>query len=333
MRILLPLAWVFRLLVELRNLLFDFGIFKVKRLPGKTISVGNIAVGGTGKSPIVIEFARMLKSQGAKPAIVTRGYRSGLRPNQWQVILNGRVIAGCSDHGITADEALMQSNALPGVPVIVGQKRGLACDNYRDAVKDHEITHWILDDGFQHRQIARDLDVVLIDARAPDGPLLPAGLFREPLSALRRAGMVVITKFESLEQSAKADARVKRVTDCPIFHTSFVPAEPRLMCGGVSQLPSKWCLVAGIANPEDFASSARSTGVVPVKTLFYGDHRAIGAVDLLAAVKDCDAVLTTEKDWARSEKVYRATGLATFVLPLSVRWVEPTEVLTSKISI
>lgn len=321
MKILLPLSWLYALIVAIRNWLYDHQYLASTKLPGTVISIGNIAVGGTGKSPVVIDVVSQLKSQGGIAAIVTRGYRSGLKRGEWQVLIDGNVVAGVTRDNVIADEAIMQSRALPGVPVIVGSDRLAAIEGFLTGVKYQAITHWILDDGFQHRKIARDLDIVLLDARHPAGALIPADYFREPLSALRRATAVLLTKADDHSQLMNARDMVRRVAPrCPVVTVSFQVLPPALKSGRGDAAPSKWCLVAGIAKPQDFEKAAASVGIVPSKTRFFDDHEAISPSELSGALSDCDGVLTTEKDWSRSEGIFRSLGVPVFVLPLAVRW-------------
>ena len=198
-----PLEWLYRSVILLRNCLYDFHIFKIRRLPGKVISIGNIAVGGTGKSPLVKEVVKQLQGQGFHPAILTRGYKSGLRPGEWQILLNGSVAGGVDRASVRADEARMQSLALPGVHVVVGADRYAAAKIFTENFTDVTVTHWILDDGFQHRSLHRDVDIVVVDVRSPWGRCLPAGLFREGKGSLSRANIVVLTKAQTQNDSAR----------------------------------------------------------------------------------------------------------------------------------
>ena len=321
MKFLLPLSWIYCFVVALRNRLYDLGILKSRKLPGKVISVGNIAVGGTGKSPIVIDFARRLKANGASPAILTRGYRSGLRSGEWQVLVDGTVVAGVSRDGIMADEAMMQSLALSDIPVIIGRDRWRAFEGFRGSFRDQIITHWILDDGFQHRKIMRDIDVVLLDARSPSGDLIPSGMFREPITSLRRASMVILTKASEASQIDFVRQKIQSINvSCPVHVASFNALEPQLVVGTIERKPLHWGLVAGIAKPEDFVKSSVSIGIHPFRTRFYPDHSAIEFSGLQKLMQDCDALLTTEKDWARSKAVFQSLNAPVFILPLGVQW-------------
>ena len=321
MKVLLPLAWVFSFFVWVRNRLYDLGFLRPVILSGKVISVGNLAVGGTGKSPVVTAIVKDILAINGSPAIVTRGYRSGLGRHEWQVLLNGKVIAGESRLDVIADEAMMQSLALPSVPVIIGRKRADAVRNFLVSCSRFSISHWILDDGFQHRQIARTVDIVLLDGRNPAGFLLPAGRFREPLSALRRADLVLITKALSPEQVNRSRMLIRSVNArCDIGEVSFSPENPKILCGHSHSQPQKWCLVAGIAQPQDFERSAAERGITAHQKLFMADHCPFPEAELRELQRNCDAFLTTEKDFARAHALFLSLSIPTYVLPLKVQW-------------
>lgn len=323
---LLPLSWLFSLCVLCRNQMFDRGYMKAHRLPGVVISIGNIAVGGTGKSPLVIDFCQRIVSMGGTPAVLTRGYLSGLGSSEWQVLKNGHVVAGASRANVVADEARMQSLALKDLLVVVGAKRRESVLKFLSEYTGKKISHWILDDGFQHRGIFRDLDVVVVDARTPSGRLLPAGLFREWPSSFSRADVAVLTKAENENQVEFARDLVMRVAPkCQVFVAAFVPEDPLCRVEGTNQLtnPSpeaRWAMISSISRPEDFASSLRVRGIVAVARFIYPDHQAIHLSEIQLAKVNFDHVITTEKDWARDESKFRAIGLPIYVLPQRVIW-------------
>lgn len=316
-----PFSFLFMLIVWLRNRLYDFGVLKSKRLPGRVISVGNLALGGTGKSPVVAFFAREIIASSRRPAIVTRGYRSGLGSREWQVLLNGHVIAGVSRQDVIADEALMQSMMLPDTPVIVGARRFKAVRSFLRHCPQFNITHWILDDGFQHRQIARDCDVVLLDARAPFGNVIPAGKFRESISALKRATFVVITKAENATQLDSVRGAVKAVNPgCETAAIKFFAQPIKIVVGSLDPKPTRFGLVAGIAHPNDFVQFALDQGLSVHETCFTSDHGPFDPDSLRRLEAQCDAILTTEKDFARSQMHLRRLRIPVYVLPLGLEW-------------
>ena len=185
--------------------LYRFSFLRPKTLPGVTISIGNITAGGTGKSPLIIEFAQALKKAGYRPAILSRGYKSGLSRKSILVYQNGLSIYRYkikNKSSIHADEALMQSVKLSEVPIITARRRYEAALYY---LKNQiQTQHWLLDDGYQH-YTTRDFNIVCLDAQTPfsNGFFLPLGALRSPFSDLNRADLICYTransKYPSLE--------------------------------------------------------------------------------------------------------------------------------------
>ena len=197
--LLIPLSWLYRASVQLRNILYTYGVFKARRLPCRVISVGNIVVGGTGKTPAVIAIAKHFQRKGIRVAILLRGYKRRVREKVTIVSDGEKVSASAIESG---DEAYMMARHLSGVPILVGKCRYLAG---QVALERFEVDVLLLDDGFQHRQLARDVDILTIPATHPFGiseKLLPAGTLREPPSALRRADLILLTHAHTPNTSA-----------------------------------------------------------------------------------------------------------------------------------
>ena len=199
--LLIPLSWLYGLVVWIRNWLYAVGVFKARKLPCRVISVGNIAVGGTGKTPAVIAIAKRLQEKGVRVAILLRGYKRTSR-EQVTVVSDGeRVRATLKESG---DEAYMLARHLNGIPIVVGRQRYQAG---RVALERFDVDVLLLDDGFQHRQLARDVDILTVPAYsvASEHPLrnraklLPAGTLREPWTALRRADIILLTHTDAEE--------------------------------------------------------------------------------------------------------------------------------------
>lgn len=290
-----PLAPLYAFAVRRRNARFDNGI-GVRAAPVPVISVGNISVGGVGKSPHVRYVARTLKAMGRRPAIVLRGY--------------GAKINGMSD------EQTEHKDEEPGIPVVAHPNRYEAVSRMlTTTIPKSDVA--VLDDGFQHRRLKRNLDLVLIDAtRSPfEDRLLPAGWLREPVSALARASAVILTHADLPSDSALARLRsnVERVTGSrPIAETRHawhdrVPAliEGRDTLKERSYLKGRKLLVAcAIGNPDALLAHVRSSGAVIADTLFFRDHAPLQdaqAVRIAEAAKaaDADAILCTPKDWTK----------------------------------
>lgn len=323
---LVPLSWLFVLLVWCRNQLFDRGYLTVHKLPGFVISIGNIALGGTGKSPLVIDYCQRIMSMGGTPAVLTRGYRSGLGACEWQVLQNGNVVAGTFRSTIMADEARMQSLAVKDLLVVVGARRRDAVLKFLSEYKGKKISHWVLDDGFQHRSIFRDLDVVVVDARTPTGRLLPAGLYRELASSFSRAHVAILTKAENqIQVENSKNVVLKKAPNCEIFVAEFTPEAPACRVEGSHKSTAvgpgaRWAMISSIAQPVDFAASLLVQGIIPVARFIYPDHRGIELSEIEFAKGGFDQMITTEKDWARDEEKFRSLGLPVYVLPQRVRW-------------
>ena len=204
--LLIPLSWLYAASVQLRNILYTHGVFKARRLPCRVVSVGNIVVGGTGKTPAVIAIAKHLQREGMRVAILLRGYKRRVR-EKVIIVSDGEKV--CVSPMESGDEAYMMAKHLSGVPIIVGKCRYLTG---QVALERFKVDVLLLDDGFQHRQLARDVDILTIAATHPFGSpekLLPAGTLREPLTALRRADLILLTHADTSNISAHIKKLVK----------------------------------------------------------------------------------------------------------------------------
>jgi len=316
-----PFEMLFRFLVACRNCLYNLQLVPVRRLPGKVISVGNIGIGGTGKSPLVIEFAKKLLLAGGRPVVLTRGYKSGLQEGEWQILRLGKVIGGVSRPEVAADEALMESMALPEAYVVVSANRYMAAQEFLKQMGEWAPTHWILDDGFQHRQIHRDIDVVVVDVRNPWGRCLPVGRFRESKSALKRASVVILTKSVSQVQSEEISKQVRLINQkCLVYEARFAQASVRQVCGDVSEAGENYALVCSIANPKDVAEGLKAKGLSVTSVFAFTDHSRINPERILQAKKNFQRVVTTEKDWARDRHSFERLGMPVFIAPITVEW-------------
>jgi tetraacyldisaccharide 4'-kinase len=275
-------------------------------LPGRVVSVGGLTAGGSGKTPAVAALALRAVSEGRKVSVLSRGY-GGRRRNSTLVVSDGnRVLAGAGEAG---DEPRMLAGMLPHVPVVVSRKRSRAG---RLAHREWGVDLFILDDGFQHRALARDVDLVLLDANDPagNGHLLPWGPLREPLSALGRADAVVLTRSNpALEGREPADELLSRFPGLLRVRSRHVPSGAVFPNRGRRYEPGylKGLRVAafcGIARPEVFLGSLEDLGVEVAAFKRFRDHHAFTASDAgdlvgLFRSSKADALITTEKDWVR----------------------------------
>ena len=283
LRILLwPASKLYGIGVSLRTQLYASGLLKKTRLKATVISVGNLSVGGTGKTPLVIWLAEKLLEQGQRVAILTRGYRG---------------TAGSSDE-VEVMRLRLQNRVVFGV----GKNR--FAEGQR--IESHQaIDIFLLDDGFQHLQLARDLDIVLIDASRPmTQQLLPAGPMREPLSALTRAGIIIFTRTEN---TAGAKEAIQRLANLPIFSAStrlvgFRRLDDEGSLQTVAELRSgPFFVFCGIGNPEAFVRDLQRWGITPAGHMFFADHHRyaleeVQAIEQAARRVGANGLLTTEKD-------------------------------------
>jgi tetraacyldisaccharide 4'-kinase len=291
LRLLWPLSLLYSLIARAKAWCYARGIFRKHKLPGTVIGVGNLTVGGTGKTPMVLAIAERLAQEGKHAAILTRGYR-------------GTVDAGAS--GVPqSDEVALLRERLGGKVQL-----GVGADRYKSGMvlARHGVDWFVLDDGFQHLKLPRDADIVLVDATDPfgGGMVLPAGRLREPLSALRRADIVVITRSVQAPSSA-IEAIICRHTSSPIFYaTTRLERVLRLPRLDVSLPQQDWRKVrflafCGIGNPAAFFEDLRTWGFQVVQQRSFLDHHAYTAreaAQLEQAASGCgaDALLCTEKD-------------------------------------
>ena len=289
----LPLRGLLRLFsgcygwaVALRNRRFDRGINRTS-VEVPVISVGNLTTGGTGKTPLVIEVARRLERHGRKVGVISRGYRA--------------------PQDQPADELIMVSRRLPGVVCLSDPDRVRAA---RRAIDQHAVDAIVLDDAFQHRRLARDLDIVTIDATCPFGYgyLLPRGLLREPPASLRRADLIVISRADQLDEQGLKALHARLADIAP--QVRRVNSRHRLK--GLTELDGRaaepaadpaspvFCFSA-IGNPAAFEDTVRRMGAHVRGGLRWPDHHHYARADLVRVVgqaKRCEAdlLLTTEKD-------------------------------------
>lgn len=319
----------YRLGVFLRNSAYDEGIARSVRLPCRVISVGNLALGGTGKTPFVEVIARKLRVLDQRVAILSRGYGAGhnrdywLRNDKGKLLVNGEPLS-MAPMGL-ADEPQLLAQHLEGVPVFVGPKRARLG---QQALRECRATTLILDDGFQHRSLKRDCDIVLLHGRMPFSgwPLLPRGPMREPLNNLRRAEIVVITRIdEALEHISEMLDHWRPLAPDAIFVTAFhkptglyEPMTDRSY--SIQQLDGlRVGLLSSIGDPQGFELTVRDQKANVLWHRAFPDHHPYQETDWQAIVQESkrqylDAVLTTEKDWVRLKRV--ATSSLPHSLPL-----------------
>lgn len=294
---------VYATLMRVRNLSFDRGWKETHALPRPTISVGNLTTGGTGKTPVVRWLAERLRDAGRHPAILMRGYAMSA--------------GGISDEQLMLEEQLHRRAA---------RRIIVHADPDRVAGAKHVVKHdpatdvFVLDDAFQHRRAKRDFDLVLVNAAEPFGygHVLPRGLLREPLSSVRRADAVVITRSDqvSVEQLVMIEQTIRRYhAQVPVYRARH--ALVSLLAGnetaGVEVLRERpFFAFAGIGNPRSLSAQLELFGQC-VGQRWFGDHHAYTSADLAALREEAKAagaelLVTTEKDWPKLKRLPEANG-------------------------
>ncbi len=312
----------YRLAIAVRNTWYDKVAGSRRKAAVPVISIGNITVGGTGKTPMTSRVAELLHAAGRKVAILTRGYKAPTRSA-------GKDAQKPSNAPLPdSDEAMLLRRRCPFASVVVDPDR---LRGARSAV-DRGADVLVLDDGFQHRRLARDLDIVLIDATRPFGFgwLLPRGLLREPIGSLGRADLIVLTRSDQIESSDRRLllTRLKRASgQRPIveaFHrlTGFADVnddpvqidDPRAI---------QAVLFAGVANFRSFVESTRAMGAAVLAAYEYPDHHdytddELVALQDVAATLEANAVLTTEKDAVKLAGRWKETACRLLVPKLEI---------------
>ncbi|MDZ4163529.1 MAG: tetraacyldisaccharide 4'-kinase [Smithellaceae bacterium] len=296
------LSFGYRSVVSLRNFLFDRGLLKVAKLSCPVISVGNITVGGTGKTPMVINLARHFQQNGFSPAVLTRGY-GGRGLSGVTLVSDGKETL--NDYQAVGEEAVLLARSLPGVPVLVGPKRARTGLVAREIFRADLV---ILDDAFQHRGIFRDLNLVLLNSSRPlgNGQLLPAGPLREPASALKRADIVVYTGVADKAEEPVDSPVALFPAGTPVFRACYQPKDlfhppsGRFLPPGILRGKTV-CLLAGIGRPEGFQETVASLGAKVAAYRIFPDHHIYRPGDLddllpLCEENKVDFLITTEKD-------------------------------------
>ncbi len=302
--LLYPVSIIYACISYVRNLFYDVGLSRPKKLSVPVISVGNITTGGTGKTPAVAYIARMLQADGNRVGIISRGYKRSTRG--YIVVADGEHILVDAKSG--GDEPVMLAHAVQGAVVAIHEKRARGG---KFMIEDYGVDVIIMDDGFQHRSLHRDLDIVLINASRSDHlrAHLPVGRLRESLQSLRRSHIVVITKlnddtlFESMEKLVHRYApvpvlgsRIEPLTCIDVVRNVDVPIE---------NVVSKTAyLFSGIAHPDEFRKTVHDTGVTIHGVRWFTDHYRFTDKDINTLLDEAkksgaDMLLTTEKDATR----------------------------------
>lgn len=291
LRVMLCMLSVFyRFIIFIRNVLYDLGVLKSQRVESKVVSVGNITAGGTGKTPIVMWLCKKLSEKGLKTAVVSRGYKSKA--------------------GTIGDEPAMLVRNCPDTRVIVNKNRVAGANK---VIAEGEGRVVILDDGFQHRKLGRDIDIVAIDSMCPFGysKMLPAGILREPVKSLGRADAVILTRTDLLDEQEiiKIEEKIREINPRVIIaRSTHKPVCAKMLKEkelSIAEIQKKKIYAfCGIGNPMAFISTLEKTGMEVVGYKFFNDHEeyskeALREVTRFAEEKGAELLLTTQKDWVK----------------------------------
>lgn len=337
--LLQPVSHLYGTLVSFRTALFRNGLATVRRLPVPVLSVGNLVAGGSGKTPFVEMLARRLHERGHRVAIILRGYRGGsTRP---MIVCDGRRVL--CEPPVAADEAYLLACRLPGVAVLTGADRHRVGQVALEQLGCEII---VLDDGFQHLQLHRDLDIVLLDAANPlgYGGLLPCGLLRERPEALARADLLVITHADPGGDPNAAKQAVRRYA--PTAPIALAVHRPLGLIAphGEERLPPEYLdgqrllAFSGIANPRGFERTLLRLGAVLLAHRVFPDHHLYSAADLqtlsvTARSVGASLMVTTEKDMVKLKGLDQGKDPPPlYALSISLELLDGAETLNSLLS-
>lgn len=302
----MPFGYLYGAAMNARHALYQKGVFRSHSLGAKTVSIGNLTVGGTGKTPLVAFTAETLYSAGETVCVLTRGY-GRKNPKKRVVVSDGeKILADANEAG---DEPLELAEKLLGKAVIIADANRASAGLW--AREKFGITAFVLDDAFQHLRVKRDLDIVCIDATDPfgNGKVLPSGILREPLDNLKRADAVVITRANLIEEIENLKLQITNYTDAPIFisHNKFsnfkeINSSDKKRQTQHSALSTQHSLAfCALGNPGNFFEQLRREGFNLAATETFPDHHFYNAKDIAKLEKKAwesgaEILITTAKD-------------------------------------
>lgn len=308
----MPLSTLYRAVTQARLAAYRSGIFRTSKLPAPVISVGNITTGGTGKTPLVEWVCRTIVGVNAEPnaeaqvkrkiCVLTRGYGK-LNPAEQVLVSDGTRLM--SDERNAGDEAQLLANNLLGIAAVISNPDRVAAGEW--AIPNLGARIFVLDDGFQHLRIARDLDIVTVDATNPfgGGEMLPNGRLREPLQGLSRADCVVITRADQVDDLGSVKNAVREFTgDRPIFVSHMVTSGLRRLNGeniAAQNLGYPVAAFCGVGSPTSFLAQVRHAGLEVSFSRAFADHYRYSQADIDALIEQAQAsgakaLITTAKD-------------------------------------
>jgi tetraacyldisaccharide 4'-kinase len=304
--------------VQLRNYLYETNRLKIKKLPCKVISIGNLCAGGTGKTPMTMYVSELIRKHGYRVCVVTRGYK-GKAEKRGGIVSDGKEIFMSPE--FAGDEPFMMAGILKQIPIIVGRDR---FKSGMTAIKQFGAEVIVLDDAYQHRKLFRDLDLVLLDDKTPfgNGKLLPFGRLREPITALSRSHAVIFTRsnMNSLRECGERSYEAINILKThPIFHSKHLPNVCAMIPSGktkkasslakysapVKSLEGKRAVAfSGLADNSHFKNTLLESRIEIAGFYGFPDHHAYSEKDLRTLIEagtqaTVDCLVTTEKDFVK----------------------------------
>ncbi len=302
--ILYPVAFLYWIIVLCKNIFYNYGVFSSRKLPCSVISIGNLTVGGTGKTILVIHLARLLQKKNKKVAILTRGY--GRKKRGHFLVTDGKSILKNITTRNCGDEPFLMAKTLKGIPIMIDKNR------YRgglNLIKQFQPDVILLDDGFQHRALFRDLDIVLVNAqdKKNNHKILPLGLLREPWKNINRTDIIIFTKYNLRSKNSYLLKKLKLINK-PIMKAQLSSELSSL--GNQSEsdfnklIKNLSFVFAGIGDTKSFIKSIKNLGAKISGTKFFKDHHFYTEIDLKSIDREAKKVnakylITTEKDWVK----------------------------------
>ena len=334
---LVILSWFYSLGHRCRLGLYKIGVLKIKSLPIPVISIGNLTAGGTGKTPTVIMIAELIKGMGKKVAVLSRGYK-GKAEGEINVVSDGNnVFMNPLQSG---DEPYMMAARLKGVPVITGS------DRYKTGMYTIEkfgTEVILLDDGYQHVQLDRNSNILLLDSNSPfgNGYLLPRGTLREPVSYIDRADIILLNlKSRGIHESGSSNLKLNLKKDIPVFKShylleGFFDMNNSRTINLNEAKGKRGFAFCGIASPDSFKNSLKETGIGTRGFVSFEDHYQFTKEDIDGLINKAretgsEILITTEKDAARL-KEFEPIQFPLWILKIRMEILEGKEILLSKI--
>ncbi|MEE8342124.1 MAG: tetraacyldisaccharide 4'-kinase [Candidatus Neomarinimicrobiota bacterium] len=317
--LLLPLFLIYQIIVIIRNYLYDTKIFKSTKLPCKIISVGNISIGGTGKTPIVIEIAKFLQQQNRTVAILSRGY--GRKTTGTQLVTDGK--SDPINWESAGDEPAIIAASLSDIPVVVSENRVRGGEYLVNNFAPEII---ILDDGFQHRKLYRDIDIVLVNSNMSKfkNRIFSFNNFRESWKSLKRANLIFLTKSDFIAPSKNLQDKLNAI-DLPVYRTQIIPSAYFLYHNNnkpdVKKFHGKTALLfSGIGDPISFAKTIHNLNIKILSSIKFKDHKIYSTSDIEMISNKykntgAEIIITTEKDFQKIGN----TSLPIYALPIAMK--------------